>query len=85
MNRHFVQTYSSTSRIIAKNIDLSLYTRIVSPSTTHDVRIRSISLLFLSKFLDNRKIFVYQLDLSRLNVQSSKFQYRKMEIIFEVW
>lgn len=51
--KRFVQTYSSTSRIIAKNINLSLYTRTVSPSTTYNVCIRSISSLFLSKFVDN--------------------------------
>lgn len=51
--KRFVQTYSSTSRIIAKKINLLLYTRIVSPSTTHDVCIRPISSLFLLKFVDN--------------------------------
>lgn len=51
--KRFVQTYSSTSTIIAKNINLSLYTRIVSPSTTHGVHIRPISSLFISKFVDN--------------------------------
>lgn len=82
--KHFVQTYSSSSRIIAKNINLSLCTRVVSPSTTHDVCIHSISSLFLSKFIDNLKIFLYQFNLSRLNVQSLKFQYRKIEIIFQL-